>query len=62
LGHESEATTFVGYGHVPARRHAEVMRALGAPRADHLPAGLDIVALKAFVQSVEAINASECVG
>ena len=57
LGHESEATTFVGYGHVPAHRHAEVMRALGAPRADHLPAGLDIAALKAFVQSVEAINA-----
>jgi site-specific recombinase XerD len=62
LGHESEATTFVGYGHVPAHRHAEVMRALGAPRADHLPAGLDIAALKAFVQSVEAINPSECVG
>ena len=62
LGHESEATTFVGYGHVPPHRHAEVMRALGVPRADHLPAGLDIAALKAFLQSVEAINAPECVG
>ena len=62
LGHESEATTFVGYGHVPTHRHAEVMRALGVPRADHLPAGLNIAALKAFLQSVEAINAPECVG
>jgi integrase len=60
LGHESEATTFVGYGHVPAYRHAEIMRALGTPRPDPLPAGLDIAALRAFVQSVEAINASEC--
>jgi integrase len=59
LGHESEATTFVGYGHVPAHRHAEIMRALGAPRPDPLPAGLDIAALRAFVQSVEAINAAE---
>jgi integrase len=61
LGHESEATTFVGYGHVPAHRHAEIMRALGVPRSDPLPVGLDVAALKAFVQSVEAINASECV-
>jgi integrase len=60
LGHESEATTFVGYGHVPADRHAKIMRALGAPRPDPLPAGLDIAALRAFVQSVEAINTSEC--
>jgi integrase len=55
LGHENEATTFVGYGHVPADRHAEIMRALGTTRSDPLPAGLDIAALKAFVQSVEAI-------
>ena len=59
LGHESEATTFVGYGHVPAHRHAEIMKALGTPRPDPLHAGLDIAALKAFVQSVEAISASE---
>jgi integrase len=57
LGHENEATTFVGYGQVPAHRHAEIMRALGAPRPDLLPFGLDIAALKAFVQSVEALNA-----
>jgi integrase len=58
LGHENEATTFVGYGHVPAHRHAEIMRAFGTTRPDPLPAGLDIAALKAFVQSVEAISAS----
>jgi integrase len=58
LGHESERTTFVGYGEVPAHRHAEIMRAFGIPRPDPLPAGLDIAALKAFVQSFEALRAS----
>ena len=58
LGQESEATTFVGYGHVPAHRHAEIMRGFNEGRPDFLPAGLDIAALKAFVQSAEAINAS----
>ena len=58
LGHENEATTFVGYGHVPTHRHAEIMQAFGTIRPDPLPAGLDIAALKAFVQSVEAISAS----
>jgi integrase len=54
LGHDSETTTFVGYGQVPADRHAEVMRALGGPRPVALPAGFDFAALKAFVQSIEA--------
>ncbi len=58
LGHESEATTFVGYGQVPAYRHAEIMRAFSETRPDPLPAGLDIAALKAFIQSVEARNAA----
>ena len=58
LGHESEATTFVGYGQVPAHRHAEIMRAFSKARPDPLPPGLDIEALKAFVQSVEATSAS----
>ena len=58
LGHSSEATTFAGYGEVPAHRHAEIMRAFSTGRRDPLPAGLDIAALKAFVQSVEAISAS----
>jgi integrase len=60
LGHENETTTFVGYGQVPEHRQVEIMRAFSKARPDPLPAGLDIAALKAFVQSVEAINASEC--
>ncbi len=38
LGHESEATTFVGYGQVPAHRHAEIMRGFNEGRPDFLPA------------------------
>lgn len=53
LGHESEATTFVGYGHVPTHRQSEIMRALGKPRFNSLPPGLDIAALDAFVQSAK---------
>ena len=29
LGHESETTTFVGYGHVPSDRQGEILRGLG---------------------------------
>ena len=58
LGHESEATTFVGYGQVPAHRHAEIMRGFNEGRPDFLPAGLDFASLKAFVQSVEAVSSS----
>jgi len=58
LGHESEATTFVGYGQVPANRQAEIMRAFGIARLNPLPPGLDIAALKAFVESVAAIGVS----
>jgi integrase len=53
LGHDSETTTFVGYGEVPADRHAEVMLAFGGPRPVALPPGVDFAALKAFVQSIE---------
>jgi integrase/recombinase XerD len=55
LGHESEATTFVGYGHVSHHRQAEIMRVLGRPRPEGLPAGLDIGALEAFVQSAKGL-------
>ncbi|MGJ0427224.1 tyrosine-type recombinase/integrase [Methylocystis sp.] len=55
FGHESEMTTFVGYGRVPTHRQAEIMKALSKPRQEALPPGLDIQALKAFVQSVETI-------
>jgi integrase/recombinase XerD len=57
LGHESEATTFVGYGAVPLHRQAEVIASLGTPRRTVLPLGVDIAALKAFVQSVEESGA-----
>lgn len=58
LGHESEATTFVGYGHVPAHRHAEIMRSFNKGSPKPMAAGLDIAALRAFIQSVEAANAA----
>jgi integrase len=58
LGHEHETTTFAGYGHVPAQRHAEVMRGFSEGRPKFLPPGLDFGALKAFVQSVEAVSAN----
>jgi integrase/recombinase XerD len=54
LGHESESTTFVGYGHVPLHRQAEIMRALATPRRAALPDDLDIDALEAFVNSAKA--------
>ncbi len=54
LGHESESTTFVGYGHVPLHRQAEIMRALATPRRAALPDDLDIAALEAFVNSAKA--------
>ncbi len=56
LGHESEATTFVGYGHVPMDRQAEIMRGLTGPRFASLPDGLDIDALEKFLKSANAIN------
>jgi integrase len=56
LGHESEATTFVGYGHVPQHRQAEIMHSLGKPRPESLPAGLDIAALEAFVESAKRVS------
>jgi integrase/recombinase XerD len=56
LGHESEATTFVGYGHVPTHRQAEIIRALGKPRLEGLPASLDIGSLEAFVRSAKGLS------
>jgi integrase len=56
FGHESEATTFVGYGQVPQHRQAEILRALAKPRLDLLPAGLDIAALEAFLQSLKGLK------
>jgi integrase len=58
LGHESEATTFVGYGHVPVQRQAEIMRALARPRSTNLPEELNLDALEAFLKSAKAVPAA----
>jgi integrase len=50
MGHESESTTFVGYGEVASHRQREIMTALANPRSTKL-AGLDIAALEAFLAS-----------
>jgi len=53
LGHESEMTTFVGYGEVPGHRQAEIIRALAKPTETKIE-GLDIGALEAFLKSARA--------
>ncbi|WP_027553974.1 hypothetical protein [Bradyrhizobium sp. Cp5.3] len=53
LGHESEMTTFVGYGEVPGHRQAEIIRALANPAQAKIE-GLDIGALEAFLKSARA--------
>ncbi|HEY3719437.1 MAG TPA: hypothetical protein VGL41_04775, partial [Roseiarcus sp.] len=50
LGHDSESTTFVGYGEVPLHRQAELLRALGKPRQAGTRS-LDIDALERFLKS-----------
>ena len=57
LGHESETTTFVGYGEVPSRRQREIMAALANPRLTRL-AGLDISALETFLASARTADGS----
>lgn len=56
LGHESEMTTFVSYGHVPTHRQAEIILALGKPRDEINLAGLDIPALENFLQSARSLS------
>jgi hypothetical protein len=41
---------------VPQHRQAEILRALAKPRLDLLPAGLDIAALEAFLQSLKGLK------
>jgi site-specific recombinase XerC len=53
FGHESETTTFVGYGEVPGHRQAEIIRALARPTEPKIE-GLDIGALEAFLKSARA--------
>ncbi len=57
LGHESEGTTFVGYGKVPTHRQMEIMGGLAKPRSAILPEGLNLVALEAFLRSAKSIGA-----
>jgi hypothetical protein len=52
FGHESEFTTFVGYGHVPNHRQAEIMHLLAKP-AQASVAGLDLDSLQAFLDSAK---------
>lgn len=56
LGHESEATTFVGYGEVPSHRQREIIASLAHPRSTDV-AGLNIDALEAFVASARSVKA-----
>lgn len=57
MGHDSEATTFVGYGEVASHRQKEIMTALANPRLTRL-AGLDISALEAFLASARTADVS----
>jgi integrase len=50
LGHESEATTFVGYGQVPGSRQAQLLRDL-AVQTERRPEHLEIV-VKAFLSQL----------
>jgi integrase len=57
LGHESETTTFVGYGHVPSQRQAEIMRQLGEPKTARL-ADEEIATMQAALDRLKASQAA----
>jgi integrase len=59
FGHESEATTFVGYGHVPAHRQTEILHALAEPRRNVSLAELDLSALEDFIRSAKQSTHTE---
>ena len=42
MGHESEATTFVGYGQVSRDRQSEILRSLGKPVRRFLSSETDL--------------------
>jgi hypothetical protein len=54
MGHESEATTFVNYGAVPAHKQKEIVLGLGAPRLLPELGRRDMKALEDFVASFKA--------
>jgi hypothetical protein len=53
LGHESEATTFVGYGEVPHHRQAEIMRDFADPTAE-APEREDIALIEAALKRLKS--------
>ncbi len=55
FGHESEMTTFVGYGQVPEQRQAVILRDLGS-KSGHSAESLDIEALEAFLASARVAS------
>jgi hypothetical protein len=59
MGHESEATTFVNYGAVPAHKQKEIMLGLGAPR---LVAELGRRDMKALEDFVASLNGAKIIG
>jgi integrase/recombinase XerD len=52
LGHDSEATTFVGYGNVPLHRQVELLRDLGKPRQ----AGTESLVIDALERLVKSVR------
>jgi integrase len=57
LGHESEATTFVGYGHVPQHRQAEIMQRLARPETASPPCDV-IEAMQETLDKLKAARAA----
>lgn len=53
LGHESEATTFVGYGEVPHHRQAEIMRGFADPTAE-APEQEDLALIEAALKRLKS--------
>jgi len=53
LGHDSEMTTFVGYGQVPGHRQAEIMRKLRGPQPQQAPDGGLLDALEALIDNAK---------
>lgn len=53
LGHESEATTFVGYGHVPSHRQAEILAGLSQSQQSPEIKPEDLAQLKAILDRLK---------
>src|SRR5262249_34435605 len=53
LGHESEMTTFVGYGQVPGHRQAEIMQKWRGPQPQQLADGRLLDALETLIHNAK---------